>query len=96
MEMANILGLKMRSGFLSASEVKDAVRLLQLPDIATDETTRHLQLPNLLGIVERYRLTTYDATYLDVAVREALPLATFDKEMIIAAKQYAVPIAGAI
>jgi predicted nucleic acid-binding protein len=34
-----------------------------------------------------FRLTAYDAAYLEIARREGLPLATLDRELIHAARQ---------
>ena len=67
-EMANILGLKLRDGFLSQREVEDALALLQLLDIATDEVS--LGLDRLLPLMAQYRLAAYDAIYLDLAKRK--------------------------
>ena len=41
-------------------------------------------------LVERYRLTAYDAAYLEVALRLALPLATTDAALVAAARQAGV------
>jgi len=40
----------------------------------------------------RYGLTAYDAAYVDLASRESLPLATFDKDMRKAAEQAGITI----
>jgi predicted nucleic acid-binding protein len=96
MEMANILALKARSGYLSPREMQDALSLLQLLRIVTDQETSQPASPNLLALMNTYRLTAYDATYLDLAHRYQLPLATFDKAMIAAARQNQVALAGAI
>ena len=90
-EMANILGLKLRDGFLSQREVEDALALLQLLDIATDEVS--LGLDRLLPLMAQYRLAAYDAIYLDLAKRKNISLATFDKEMLEAARQNGVMLA---
>ena len=37
------------------------------------------------ALAERYGLTVYDAAYVDLALREALPLATLDGRMRTAA-----------
>src|ERR1700722_4732063 len=37
-------------------------------------------------LAERYRLTSYDAAYLELAQRRKLPLATLDMELIKAAR----------
>jgi predicted nucleic acid-binding protein len=92
LEMANILGLKLRSGNLSQRELHDAVALLRLLNISTEERTQQITLPDLLALMAKIRLTAYDATYIDLALRTGTPLATFDKEMIEAAKQNAVSL----
>ena len=35
----------------------------------------------LLDLAEKYRLTLYDAAYLDVTLRNRLPLATLDEDL---------------
>lgn len=40
-------------------------------------------------LAHRYGLTVYDASYLDLAIRESIPLASLDNELI-----RAVPLAG--
>jgi len=94
MEMANILGLKVRDSVLSQREVNDALDLLRLLNITTGEGTDHLMVDRLLTLMGTYRLAAYDAVYMDLALRNHLPLATFDKEMIEAARQNNVTLAG--
>lgn len=40
----------------------------------------------ILDLCEKYRLTAYDAAYLELALREGLPLATLDKDLKKAAQ----------
>ncbi|MCL2298390.1 MAG: type II toxin-antitoxin system VapC family toxin [Proteobacteria bacterium] len=46
-------------------------------------------------LAERYRLTLYDATYLELAQRLDLPLATLDADLRGAASALGVPLLGA-
>ncbi|HEY9010364.1 MAG TPA: type II toxin-antitoxin system VapC family toxin [Devosia sp.] len=39
----------------------------------------------ILNLADRHNLTIYDASYLELAMRRQLPLATLDKELIAAA-----------
>jgi predicted nucleic acid-binding protein len=48
----------------------------------------------LLPLVWRYGLTAYNAAYLELAKRKGLPLATFDKELIAAAKLEGIDLIG--
>ena len=93
MEMANILGLKFRSGFLSSKDLHEAIVLLSLLEIKTEESTRYPNIADLLASMARVQLTTYDASYLDLALRTGSPLATFDKAMIEAARQNRITLA---
>ena len=47
-----------------------------------------------LRLCERFRLTAYDAAYLELAQRQRLPLATLDRELIRAAQADNVPLVG--
>jgi predicted nucleic acid-binding protein len=46
----------------------------------------------LMDLSRRHRLTFYDAAYLELAQREAIPLATLDKELVTAARVEGVPL----
>ena len=47
-----------------------------------------------LTLARRHRLTVYDAAYLELAVRNALPLATLDAMLATAARSEGVPLFG--
>ena len=46
----------------------------------------------LVPMAIRYDLSVYDAAYLDLALRESLPLATLDKAFIRAAQSAGVAL----
>ena len=46
----------------------------------------------ILGLAERYQLTTYDACYLELAQRRGVPIATADGNLVQAARAVNVPI----
>ena len=53
-------------------------------------------LPDELAVIElarRHRLSFYDAAYLELAKREGYTLATFDGDLVAAAKTERVPLA---
>jgi predicted nucleic acid-binding protein len=47
-----------------------------------------------MALARRHRLTVYDAAYLELALREHLPLATLDASLAAAARQEGVTILG--
>jgi len=63
-------------------------------DIRIDRSLPVVDGKVLLPLVWRYGLTAYDAAYLELAKRKGLPLATFDKELIAAAKLEGIDLIG--
>ena len=54
-----------------------------------------LQYPDTLNLADHFRLTVYDAAYLELARRRTLPLATLDQELRTAATAIGVTVLGA-
>ena len=48
----------------------------------------------IMALARRHRLTIYDAAYLELALREGVPLATLDAPLAAAAKAEGVPVLG--
>lgn len=67
--------------------------LAQLP-IRTDADTDAHVWTTTLRLAERFGLTIYDATYLELAQRRGLPLATLDKELREAAGTLEIAVLG--
>jgi predicted nucleic acid-binding protein len=75
-ELANALLAAERRRRLTAAEIEEFYRLLRRLTIETDDP--RLPPAPLLALARAHRLTVYDATYLDLALRRNLPLATRD------------------
>jgi predicted nucleic acid-binding protein len=86
LEVANVLEMGVRRARTDAA-FRDATLadLLSLPISIDTETNVHAWTETL-DLAERHRLTLYDAAYLELAIRRALPLATLDAELISAAR----------
>lgn len=48
----------------------------------------------LLGLAGTFRLTVYDAAYLELALRRSVPLAALDRELLAAARSSGVACIG--
>lgn len=48
--------------------------------------------PSLVDLARRFQITVYDAAYLELAIREQVPLATLDKALRVAAEAAGVPL----
>ncbi|MGD0941440.1 MAG: type II toxin-antitoxin system VapC family toxin [Terracidiphilus sp.] len=93
-EVANALNMGIRRGRIGKS-MRDSVLadLGSLP-IQIDRETQLHTWGRTLELADLHRLTVYDATYLELALRLSLPLATLDDELRQAAQQEGVPLAG--
>jgi len=65
--------------------------LQELP-IRIDEETASRSWTTTAHLAERHGLTAYDATYLELAMRRGLPLATSDTALIAAARAVGVAV----
>jgi len=65
--------------------------LQDLPISIDDETTGRVWTTTA-QLAESHRLTAYDATYLELALRLGLPLATTDKPLVAAARSVGVAV----
>ena len=67
--------------------------LAQLP-IAVDADTDTYAWTTTLRLAQRFGLTIYDATYLELAQRRSLPLATLDVPLRVAAGALGLSLLG--
>jgi predicted nucleic acid-binding protein len=89
-EVANVLLVAERRGRLSeADAARFAQLLVQLP-IEVDSSPSHLA--TLLALGREHRLSAYDASYLSLAQRRGLALATLDATLAAAARQSGVAL----
>jgi predicted nucleic acid-binding protein len=91
-EVANGLYVAERRGRLSAAKLARAVELIEeLPVFVRDIALAEVLGP-VLDLARAHGLTAYDASYLELAMREGLPLATQDDDMRAAAARAGVPL----
>lgn len=91
LEVINVLSIAEKRKRISAARALLFLDfLLELP-IVVDETPQELK--DLLLLSREYDLSAYDTAYLDLALREQLPLATLDKKLSVAAARAGVPLA---
>ena len=85
LEIANVVAKIEGKGIVSEAESQRFVTLLGQLDISTDMETMSHALGDTLNLARRYRLSAYDAAYLELALRMGLPLATLDADLAKAA-----------
>lgn len=92
LEAANVLlhATNRKEIEISAIE-RFTVQLGNLP-ITVDTLTANQVFGHTISLARAYRLSSYDAAYLELALREGLPLATLDKDLLKAARRSDVEI----
>lgn len=60
--------------------------------ISVDQETAARALRDVLMLARAERLTTYDAAYLELAMRRGLPMATKDAALTAAARRLGVEV----
>ena len=92
LEVVNVLLVAERRKRLSkADSVRFITLLTQLP-ITVEQEQPERMMKEILALAREHRLSSYDASYLDLAMRKGLPIATLDKGLRAAAKRTKVPI----
>jgi predicted nucleic acid-binding protein len=81
LEAANVLAKSQKRGLVTEADAREFLALLSDLDIETDPTTHERALHDTLGIAIQHDLSAYDAAYLELALREGLPLATLDQDL---------------
>ncbi len=79
LEVANVLAISERRGRTNQAKITQFLQLLSGLPIIVDVKTGEKAFTDVLTIARAHRLTSYDAAYLELALREALPLATLDE-----------------
>ena len=60
--------------------------------ITVEQETPERMLREIVSLAREHGLSTYDASYLDLAMRFDLPIATLDAALVKAAKKCEVPV----
>ena len=92
LEVSNVLLVAERRKRLSQADSSRFISLLNELPIIVDQESPERMLSEILALAREYKLSSYDASYLDLAMRKGLPLATTDMNIIAAAKRSSVPI----
>lgn len=90
LEAANVLTRLEAKGLITEAHSQAFVGTLVRLPIATDSGTASHALGDTMNIARRYKLSAYDAAYLELAMREGLPLSTLDADLDKAARKVGV------
>lgn len=93
-EITNVLRTYERRQLLTADQTDAFLSSLQRLPIETDSIDVGQRRELVLSLARRHQLSTYDACYLDVALREQATLATLDRRLADAARSAGITVFG--
>lgn len=93
-EVASSLTLGIRRRRITIEDREEALSDLYSLSITVDRHTGKHVWHETLAIADKHSLTVYDATYLELALRLSLPLATLDEDLRNAAQHEGVALLG--
>jgi predicted nucleic acid-binding protein len=94
LEVTNVIAVAERQNRITPAKTDEFIRELNKLDIEIDYDATTRAFDHLLPLCRKYHLSSYDATYLDLAHRRKLPLATLDEPLRKAAKKLGVKLLG--
>jgi len=90
LEVANVISRAEAKGLVTEARSGMFLDMLEGVDIEVDAATFARALSDTLQLARRYGLSAYDASYLELALRLGMPLATLDEDLRKAAKKAGV------
>jgi predicted nucleic acid-binding protein len=93
-EVTNIFVVAEQKGRTSPAQVANFISMLATMQIELDNEAPSQAFNRILPLCRSYRLTSYDAVYLELAQRRQLPLATLDESLRQAAAKLGLILLG--
>ncbi|MBU1670073.1 MAG: type II toxin-antitoxin system VapC family toxin [Actinobacteria bacterium] len=91
LEVGNVLLVAERKKRLSEASVVRFIELVSSLPMNVDQETPERALREVISLAREQGISTYDASYLDLAMRMGLPIATLDTSMRRAAGRLKIP-----
>jgi predicted nucleic acid-binding protein len=92
LDVANVIARSEAKDLVTAAQSGSFIALLEGIPIDVDAETFTHVLSDTLQLSRRYRLSSYDASYLELALRSGAPIATLDDDLRGAAAKAGVKI----
>lgn len=90
--VANVITRAEFQGLVTEARSEAFLEMLAGIAIEVDSTSSHHALTGTLNLARRYKLSSYDASYLELALRQGVALATLDADLRKAAKKAGVAV----
>ncbi len=81
LEIGNVLLVAIKRNRLTPRDMSQLVMVLRRLPFEIDTASTERALEEILSLGKKYDLTTYEASYLELAKRRGIPLATLDGQL---------------
>lgn len=81
LEIGNVLRIAVKRGRLNLKDMGRVIKELRWLPIEIDTYSTERSFDETLAIAQKYDLTTYDASYVELARRRDVPIATLDQKL---------------
>lgn len=94
LEAANVVVRAQKREWLTAEQMHEFLDLVAQLPLTVDSQTAKQAISATILLAKEHNLSAYDAAYLELALRQQVPLATLDVDLRKAANKINVPIFG--
>jgi predicted nucleic acid-binding protein len=94
LEVTNVLYIAERKKRIGKAGIENFLTFLDSVNLEYAPPAADFSISEMLAFCSVHALTSYDAAYLELAVRRQLPLATLDKDLRSAARRLGVKTLG--
>ncbi|HTW94284.1 MAG TPA: type II toxin-antitoxin system VapC family toxin [Tepidisphaeraceae bacterium] len=81
LEIVNVLVMAYRKGRITVARGQQFLATMQCAPVAVDRCPITTVFNEVMLLADKYHLTAYDASYLELAMRLGVPLATLDRDL---------------
>ncbi len=92
LELANVLLVAERKKCIGEADSSRFIALLTELPIVVEQEAPERMIKEIFALAREHKLSSYDASYLDLAMRKGLPIATLGKNLLAAAKQSKIQV----
>ncbi|MBC2717937.1 MAG: type II toxin-antitoxin system VapC family toxin [Desulfobacteraceae bacterium] len=86
LEVGNVLLVAERKKCLNEADSIRFITLLSELPITVEQESPDRMIKEVFALAREHKLSTYDASYLDLAMRKGIPIATLDNNLMSATK----------
>jgi predicted nucleic acid-binding protein len=90
LQVSNVIARGEAKGLISEAQSEAFLEMLANASVRADHATFNAAPNDTLQLARRYNLSSYDASYLELALRSAAPLASLDGDLNKAARRAGV------